>query len=54
MAKTFDIGASIHHFANDKSPQEIDITALRSDWDAVGRDIRNATKEYARSSAARV
>ena len=47
MARSFDMFGVMrdqHHFS--KNPIESDMEALRSDWDTVGNDIREAMHNY--------
>ena len=40
MARVFDLGGVLTEFHFASSPEEADFLALRSDWEAVGNDIR--------------
>jgi hypothetical protein len=42
VARVLDIGATLHQFNYSDTPEEADIEALRSDWEAVGDDLRAA------------
>ena len=42
MARVLDIGATLHEFNYSTTPELADIEAIRSDWEAVGNDLRVA------------
>lgn len=46
MARTLDIGATQRKpYYGSERPEEIDYKAMKSDWEAVGNDIRSALNE---------
>jgi hypothetical protein len=47
IASLFGFGKSIEDYDFLRgTPEEIDARALRSDWETVGRDIQDATKQF--------
>jgi len=48
FARIFDLGGTLNQYSESRSPQEADIRAIRSDWSAVGDDLRAAMAEEAR------
>ena len=46
MARIMDFGNSMNRYPRYRSSAEEDMLALRSDWIAVGGDIRAAIREY--------
>lgn len=46
MGRIFDFMGLLNDYQYDKTEKEADLNALRSDWFAVGDDIRTAIKTY--------
>ena len=44
VASVLNIGGNFFHYNYSATPQEADARALRSDWQIIGQDIRNAFK----------
>ena len=47
VARTLDIGSTFTEYNFSLSPPQADTVALRSDWQAVGEDMRNAMAQFA-------
>lgn len=52
LARSIDIGDTLTEYNRSESGQAADRRALRSDWEAVGHDMRNAMEEFRREHAA--
>lgn len=48
VARLWDLSGSLQGYRRDVSPAAEDYEALRSDWDAVGDDLRNAIAGFER------
>ncbi len=46
MASALDLGGTLMEYNQSVAPREADIAALRSDWLAVGDDIRQAFQAF--------
>ena len=46
-ARTLDIGSTFTEYNTAPSSSQADSVALRSDWQAVGEDMRNAMAQFA-------
>ncbi|MGO8761568.1 MAG: hypothetical protein ACLP2P_08820 [Desulfobaccales bacterium] len=46
MARVLDLGSTMVMYNESSTPQEADIQALYSDWQAVGNDLENAMRSY--------
>ncbi len=44
FASAIDLGGTLHHPNVLRSTEEADLMALRSDWIAIGKDIRGAAQ----------
>jgi hypothetical protein len=42
MAATLDMGATLTAYNESPSPEMADMRAIKSDWDAVGKDLYSA------------
>ncbi len=47
MAEAMDLGGTLFLFNESRTPEEADYYAMRSDWMAVGEDIRAAMERFA-------
>ena len=45
MARVLDLGATLNEYNISQSSQEADIAAIKSDWDAVGSDLKSVMEE---------
>ena len=45
-ARIIDLGATLDMYNKNKTEQEADILALKSDWKAVGNDIKSAIDKF--------
>ena len=46
MARNLDIGNTLQEYNDHPTENEADIEALRSDWKAVGEDIKSTISRY--------
>lgn len=40
VARLFDLGGTLNEYNRSTTPEEADLLALRSDWEALGQDFR--------------
>jgi hypothetical protein len=52
VARVFDFANSLQRYRYDKTEDEADKNALKSDWMAVGHDLRHAINFYERNHKA--
>ena len=52
LARSLDLGDTLTEYNRSESGHAADRRALRSDWDAIGRDMRNAMEEFRSTHAA--
>lgn len=48
VARLVDVTGTIDEYNYSASPEQADYRALRSDWEAIGRDIWNAISQFAK------
>ncbi|MGE5596082.1 MAG: hypothetical protein ACM3S1_08620 [Hyphomicrobiales bacterium] len=48
LARIWDWSGAINTYNRDATPVEADYAAIRSDWEAVGDDMRGALSRYER------
>lgn len=48
VARTLDLGGTFDSFNESNGPTEADTRAMIEDWKAVGDDLREAAKQWAR------
>lgn len=46
MSRVLDLGATLQDYNISETEQEADIRALKSDWRAVGEDLKFSIKNY--------
>ncbi|MFA4890030.1 MAG: hypothetical protein WC587_00125 [Candidatus Paceibacterota bacterium] len=46
VARVIDIGGTLQIYNESKTPKEADVLAIKSDWESVGEDVKNAMGEY--------
>jgi hypothetical protein len=46
MARVVDLGGTLNEYNYSISPRKADYYAIRSDWNVVGDDIREAVNKY--------
>ncbi len=51
LSRSIDIGDTLTEYNRSESGQAADRSALRSDWEAVGRDMRTAIEEFRHTHA---
>ena len=51
--RLFDVGGSLNSYNESTTAEEADLTALRTDWKAIGLDIKKATEKYEQSITAK-
>ena len=44
--RAIDMGATLNEYNQNKTPEEADVAAIRSDWQAVGDDIQVAMNKF--------
>ena len=47
IARIMDFGGTLNQYNISPTPAEADCTAIRADWEAVGRDLRKAIEQEA-------
>ena len=47
VGSLFDVFGTLNQYNNAESPEEADYEALRSDWQAIGDDLRQAMQTVA-------
>ena len=45
-ARAIDIGATLNQYNTNKTPEEADAAAIRSDWQAVGDSLQSAINKF--------
>lgn len=46
VGRAVDLGATRNIYNDSDTPEEADVRALRSDWVAVGKDLRSAMRAF--------
>lgn len=46
MARVMDLGTNLQIYNDSKTEKEVDLKALKKDWEAVGKDIKSAINKY--------
>ena len=52
VARIIDMGGTLNEYNSSRSGQEADAVALRSDWAAIGQDMRDAIGEFEKEAEA--
>lgn len=51
VARIFDFGGTLNEYNDSPTGQEADAAAIRSDWEAIGQDMRAAIEAFRREEA---
>ena len=51
VARIFDFGGTLNEYNDSPTGQEADTAAIRSDWEAIGQDMRAAIEAFRREEA---
>lgn len=51
VARIFDFGGTLNEYNFSPTGQEADTAAIRSDWEAIGQDMRAAIEAFEREEA---
>lgn len=51
FARAIDLGSTLTEFNHSVTPEQADAIAMRADWEAVGQDLREATRQFGREHA---
>ena len=46
--RAIDLGATLNEYNSNKTPEEADTAAIRSDWEAVGDSIAAAMEKFSK------
>ena len=50
VARLLDLGGTLNEYNESNSPEDADLVALRSDWEALGQDYRSALTSVIRDA----
>ncbi len=48
IARVLDLGSTMNDYNSFPLPEQADYYALKSDWEAIGTDLKNAMAQYER------
>lgn len=51
VARIFDFGGTLNGYNDSPTGEEADAAAIRSDWEAIGQDMRNAVEAFEKEQA---